>query len=139
MLKLPADLLAELRRYREWQNAYKAKLGSKWVECDRLFTKINGEPMGIRSPCKYFEKFCARTGMRFVSIHSFRHFNASALIMNGVDVKTVQACLGHNDVNTTLSIYAHSFQEAQARAMICVADYITGKKADAQTPESASA
>ena len=139
MLKLPADLLAELRRYREWQNAYKAKLGSKWVECDRLFTKINGEPMGIRSPYKYFEKFCARTGMRFVSIHSFRHFNASALIMNGVDVKTVQACLGHNDVNTTLSIYAHSFQEAQARAMICVADYITGKKADSQAPESASA
>ena len=46
------------------------------------------------------------------------------MIMNGVDVKTVQACLGHNDVNTTLQIYAHSFQEAQARAMDSVADYI---------------
>ena len=50
------------------------------------------------------------------------------MILNGVDVKTVQACLGHNDVNTTLSIYAHSFQEAQARAMTSVADCIYNRK-----------
>ena len=83
--------------------------------------------MGLRSPYKYYEKFCKRTGMRFVNIHSFRHFAASAMILNGADVKTVQACLGHNDVNTTLSIYAHSFQEAQAMAMESVADCIYGR------------
>ena len=65
--------------------------------------------------------------MRFVNVHSFRHFNATAMILNGVDVKTVQTCLGHNDANTTLSIYAHSFQEAQARAMDSVANSIYGK------------
>ena len=56
------------------------------------------------------------------------------MILNGVDVKTVQACLGHNDVTTTLSIYAHSFQEAQVRAMESVANCIYGnlknKKSD---------
>ena len=49
------------------------------------------------------------------------------MILSGVDVKTVQTCLGHNDANTTLSIYAHSFQEAQARAMDSVADCIFNK------------
>ena len=57
----------------------------------------------------------------------FGHLNASLLISQGVDVKTVQTCLGHNDANTTLSIYAHSFQEAQARAMDSVANSIYGK------------
>jgi len=128
VLKLPAELISQLLRFREWQNDYKINLGDKWIEHDRLFTKWNGEPMGIRSPYKFFEKFCKRTGMRFVNIHSFWHFNASAMILNGVDVKTVQACLGYNDVNTTLNIYAHSFQEAQARAMTSVADCIYGKR-----------
>ncbi len=83
--------------------------------------------MGLRSPYKYYEKFCKRTGMRFVSVHSFRHFNATAMILNGVDVKTVQACLGHKSSGITLDIYAHSFQKAQAMAMDSVADCIYGK------------
>ena len=127
VLKLPIDLCNKLKEFKLWQDGYKASIGSKWVESDRLFTKWNGEPMGMRSPYKYFEKLCKRTGMRFVNVHSFRHFNATAMILNGVDVKTVQTCLGHNDANTTLSIYAHSFQEAQARAMDSVANSIYGK------------
>lgn len=60
--------------------------------------------MGMRQPYKYFERFCERTGMRFVNIHSFRHFNASVLINNGVDVKTVQGCLGHSCATTTIPV-----------------------------------
>lgn len=104
IIKLPIEIMDKLRAFRAWQNDYKIELGDKWVECDRLFTKWNGEPMGMRSPYKYFEKFCKRTGMRFVNIHSFRHFNASVLINNGVDVKTVQGCLGHSSAVTTLLI-----------------------------------
>ena len=59
--------------------------------------------MGLRSPYKFYEKFCKRTGLRFVNIHSFRHFNASIMILKGVDVKNVQACLGHNDATNDLS------------------------------------
>ena len=69
-----------------------------------------------------------------------RHFHASVMILNGIDVKTVQSCLGHNDATTTLSIYAHTFQEAQARAMTSVADCIyrrTSNKDDATAKETA--
>lgn len=117
MIKLPHELTAKLKDFQAWQNEYKTRLGTKWIEHDRLFTKTDGSPMGMRQPYKFFERFCKRTGMRFVNIHSFRHFNASILIMNGVDVRTVQGCLGHSNATTTLNIYAHSFQEAQARAM----------------------
>ena len=133
IIKVPDVIIEKLRDFRKMQNDYKASIGSKWVENDRLFTKINGEPMGLRSLYKFYEKFCKRTGLRFVNIHSFRHFNASIMILKGVDVKTVQACLGHNDATTTLKIYAHSFRKAQAMAMDSVADCILGTdKTDGQ-------
>lgn len=58
----------------------------------------------------------------FVFIILYGHLNASLLISNGVDVKTVQACLGHAQASTTMNIYAHSFMEAQARAIEAVAN-----------------
>lgn len=127
-IKLPSEVMQKLKEFQTWQNGYKVKLGTKWIECDRLFTKTDGSPMGMRQPYRYFERFCERTGMRFVNIHSFRHFNASVLISNGVDVKTVQGCLGHSCASTTLNIYAHSFQEAQAKAMDSVASCILSRK-----------
>jgi site-specific recombinase XerD len=62
--------------------------------------------------------------MRKVNIHSFRHFNASALIDSGVDVVTVQTALGHSTPATTLSIYSHAFGNAQTRAMEAIANAI---------------
>ena len=123
-IKLPPEIIQKLKEYKAWQDKWKEEVGSKWIESDRLFTKTDGSPMGMRQPYKYFERFCARTGMRFVNIHSFRHFNASILINNGVDVRTVQGCLGHSCATTTLNIYAHTFQEAQARAMDDIAKCI---------------
>jgi integrase len=50
VIKLPTEVMDKLRKFRAWQNGYKTELGSKWVECDRLFTKWNGEPMGYALP-----------------------------------------------------------------------------------------
>lgn len=128
VLKIPKELAEQLIDYKDWQEACKADIGSKWAESDRLFTKWNGEPMSVRAPYKFLEGFCKRHGMRFCNVHSMRHFHASVMIQNGVDVKTVQSCLGHSVATTTLQIYAHSFQEAQAKAMNSVADCIYGNR-----------
>ena len=128
-LKLPVEVISILLHWKSLQDKQRTKVGDKWIETDRIFTKWNGLPLDGTAPGYFFKRFCKRTGMRYVSNHSFRHFNASVLISSGVDVKTVQSCLGHSTPMTTLSIYAHSFRSSQARAMDTVADTINFKKA----------
>jgi site-specific recombinase XerD len=39
------------------------------------------------------------------------------MINAGIDVKAVQNSLGHSLASTTLNLYCHAFQQAQALAM----------------------
>lgn len=126
-LKLPDEIIRLLIRYQAWQNKYKGELGDKWIENDRLFTTWNGNPMSTNTPHRFYEDFCKRTGMRYCDIHSMRHLNASMLIFSGIDVKTVQAALGHSLPSTTLNIYSHYFQTTQARAMEAITNCVDFK------------
>ena len=61
------------------------------------------------------------------TVHSFRHFTASALISQGVDVVSIQSVLGHSMPNTTLNIYSHAFsnvQEKDAQAVVNVLEWV---------------
>lgn len=123
-LKLPADVIRLVQRYLAQLDEFKAKVGSKWTGTGRLFVKMErgdfGTPMHPNAPGLYFERFCKRTGMRYVSNHSWRHLYASSLIENGVDVKTVQHCMGHSSSQVTLDLYCHVFQSYQAKSMSVV-------------------
>ena len=48
------------------------------------------------------------TGFRF---HDLRHYFASLLIADGLDVKTVQARLRHTSAKTTLDVYRHMWPD----------------------------
>lgn len=49
-------------------------------------------------------------------LHSLRHTFASHLVMNGVDLPTVQKLMGHSDIQTTM-IYAHLAPDHLAEAV----------------------
>ena len=129
-LKLPAAVFAVLRQLRAEQAEERLKMGDLWQGEDRLFTNLDGRPLFANTLYNWFQKFCKNTGQRFLGVHAFRHLNASLLIDAGADVTMVSKSLGHSQVSTTLNIYSHSFQGAQARASEAVADLLTiGKKA----------
>ena len=123
-LKLPACVMDALQELREWQDRQRGICGGSWVESDRLFTNFDGSPMSTTAPYSYLQAFSKKAGLRAMNIHSFRHFNASALIDAGVDVVTVQTALGHSTAATTLNIYSHAFSNAQTRAMEAIASAI---------------
>lgn len=49
------------------------------------------------------------------TMHTFRHTYATDLYYAGVDVKTAQLLLGHNDIKVTLDIYTHLDELSKAK------------------------
>ena len=98
--------------------------GDLWVETDRLFIKWNGQPLHPSAPYKWLKRFCERENVSFKGLHSFRHFVASQALASGVDVKAVSSMLGHSQTSTTLNIYAHAVQQANEKALNCVASML---------------
>ena len=48
--------------------------------------------------------------------HALRHTQATLLIGNGLDIKSVQARLGHASASTTMGIYAHAIEANDRKA-----------------------
>lgn len=128
-LKLPASVFTVLRRYRTEQAQQRLMLGDLWTAGNRLFTNTDGGLIHPNTPYGWLKRFCSQTGQRFLGVHTFRHLSASLLIESGADVRTVSAMLGHSQSSTTLNIYAHSFDEAKARAGEAVGELLNKRQA----------
>ncbi len=88
----------------------------------RLFT--NGpDPFNRSSAGEQWRKIRARVpGLESFTLHSLRHFYASALIASSCDVVTVQRALGHSQPSITLNVYAHLWPKAEDRTRAAGAD-----------------
>lgn len=103
-----ADILAE----------HMAKSGLTLADHDRfLFESRN------RTPLRYsnwrrssWEPATLAAGHPEAGFHDLRRASATALVRRGIDVKTVQARLGHSDPRLTLQVYAEVVQEAEQNA-----------------------
>lgn len=63
-----------------------------------------------------------KVGPEAFTLHGLRHFYASALIITGCDVVTVQRALGHASASITLNIYSHLWPTAEDRTRSAAAE-----------------
>jgi integrase/recombinase XerD len=92
-----------------------------------LFLRIRGHgarpagPVTTRALWRIIHDRVSPLVGRSVHPHTLRHSFASRLRAAGVDVQTIQQCLGHQSIVTTLDHYAHippeSHRDALARAL----------------------
>ena len=61
-------------------------------------------------------------------VHNFRHSLASSLVKLKCDPKTVQGILRHEDVRTTMQLYAQSDQESKLEAQGKFLELLLGDK-----------
>ena len=109
------QLLKAWRKECEWNRQQTAN--ETVSEDDYLFRQPNGKPMNPSTFTFRFKKILKQNGLPTdLNLHSLRHTNASLLIAQGVDVRTVASLLGHAQASTTLDIYAHAFDKNKRKA-----------------------
>ena len=128
-MKLSEDILEMLKQYKMWQTGEQEKVGDQWQDTDRLFTKWNGLPMSPNSPYFWLQEFLKRHNLPKINVHSLRHTNATLLIAQGINVRTVSGRLGHSMVSTTMDIYSHELKSADAAAAEALCNILGTKKA----------
>jgi integrase len=109
--------IAALRAQRAHQA--KDKLAAGPFYDDQGFVFAPGEG-GMYSPGAVYDavhKIAKRAGLSLRNLHGIRHSTGSWLVRAGVDVTTVAAILRHSTPSTTLAVYSHELEGAQAEAV----------------------
>lgn len=94
------QLLAQIAAGPAWSNT--------WGLC---FTNKIGEPITPKVLFDQFKKLAAAAGIPNARVHDLRHTNATLALVNGDDVKTVQANMGHATAAFTLQRYVHATEQ----------------------------
>ena len=100
-----------LLKRRDEQKQYKEFFGTAYCENDYVFTKEDGNTYHPNYPSKKLQKILKRYGLEHIRWHGLRHSCASAMILEGCDMKEVSDWLGHADIGTTMNIYSHISME----------------------------
>ena len=90
-------------------DAYLVERKKKFLTDNRaLFGSRNGNRISVTAVHRLVEKALKQAGLDATqfSAHKLRHTAATMMLSGGVDVKTVQEVLGHENLNTT-QIYTH--------------------------------
>jgi integrase len=116
IVTLPQATIDLLKQYRVEQVKQRLKVGDLWKGSDRIFTTWDGGGMFPDTPTQWFPKFLKRHSLPHLNFHGLRHLNATFLIAQGVNIKTVSSRLGHAEVKTTLDIYTAALRSADRDA-----------------------
>ena len=110
-----------LRDLRSLQEADRSVLGTAWADTGFVVVLADGQPPNPDSITRRFRRDCDRFGLMYPTIHGLRHtFATTALENNALHV--VSLILGHGNVSTTLSTYAHVLPGDTTQAMENVSD-----------------
>jgi integrase len=94
---------------------------AEWV-----FASAAGTPINV---CNFhknsWKPLLDRGKLPSIRFHDLRHTAATLMLSRGVPVKVVSEMLGHADVSTTLSIYAHVLPDMQGPAADAMDDLLS--------------
>jgi integrase len=75
-----------------------------------------------------------KADLDWIQFHDLRRANATGLVLEGVDIKTAQARLGHTDPRLTLGVYARATTEADRAAAKKLGERFLGATHDRPAP-----
>lgn len=111
-----------LRMLKKAQSESRLRLGPLYVGCDwnPVFSTEDGKASQPRVLLRAVQNAAGRCGLDDlrhvdrVGVHTLRHYVATKLLSNGIEMLVVSRILGHESIKTTVDIYGH-LQDNQRR------------------------
>lgn len=135
IIPIPKTEIDLLSRWKTEQKNFMLTVGSKWegyrgkeFDKNNVFIQMNvnyGKTMNVSTPYRKFVDFInyynqtiekEENKLPVIPLHGLRHTCATLNIALGTDIKTVQAILGHANIQTTLNTYTHALEEKKREA-----------------------
>lgn len=125
VISLDTETIQVLKMWQLEQRKQLLKLGINSMNKHQLiFSNGNNEYIYSGTVRKSIKILAKKVGIHSITTHGFRHTHATLLFASGMDIKQVQARLGHSNVQTTLNIYTHAIQDKQDKIGDEFAKYI---------------
>ena len=81
---------------------------------------------------KTFRNLLKDNGLKKIRFHDLRHSCAILLLANGVNMKEIQAYLGHSNWNTTANTYSHLESSTKEKSVNVIANVLSQKPLTAE-------
>ena len=97
-----------LKRWKINQRERFLMIGTRVKKNQLCFTNdITNDYLYLNFTNDKLSKICKKHKFKEIKIHGFRHTHCSLLFESGFTIQEVQDRLGHSDLKTTMSVYAH--------------------------------
>ena len=97
-----------LKRWKAKQRELFFSVGTRVKKHQPCFTEeVTNSYLYLNFMNDKLRKICKKYKFKEIKIHGFRHTHCSLLFESGFTIQEVQDRLGHSDLKTTMSIYAH--------------------------------
>lgn len=116
-----------LKEWRKEQRKRLFKLGFNALSDDQLL--FNNKDNGLVRPwlVQSWNRTIAKdTGLKYITVHGFRHTHASLLFEAGTPMQDVKQRLGHSSITTTMNIYTHVTKSEQKKTADNFARFMEG-------------
>jgi integrase len=135
LVALDRHTVQRLREHHRRQRAEQCAAGEGWRDSGYVFTAEDGAPLRPDYLTRRFHRLVLDSGLPPVRLHDLRHGAASPAHCAGVDLKTVQAQLGHSSIVLTADTYTSVLTdllayaaEATARLVLAAAARNPGRR-----------
>lgn len=120
IISIDAITASHLSKWKAFQEAFLKEITIEQSDTTPVCCTDTGTWYSIKNYERWWDEFRKKAGFPSLVFHELRHTQATQLIANGVDYKTVQERLGHASASTTMDLYAHALPEKDEEAATLV-------------------
>lgn len=127
-ISLDSKTVRHLAKWKREQADILSRIGVEQVDLTPVCCNGLGQLTDAGMFWRQFKRFREEAGFPELKFHELRHTQATLLLGNGTDVKTVQKRLGHARASITLDTYAHALPENDKKAADLIGDLCAVKR-----------